>query len=138
MITYSHSTHADLCSETLYRAMIDIARWPQWDLTLSETAHDGSLEVGSFFTIKPKGRPRLELEIVEASAPAAFVTLARLPLGRIRMRHDFTPQASGGSTVGLRIEVVGPLAWLWDRLVARKLAAGAAEQARAFIAFASG
>jgi hypothetical protein len=54
----------------------------------------------------------------------------------MRTSHFFTPDAAG-TRVDVRIEVWGPLGFLWDRVVARKQAAGVADQTRAFLAFAA-
>jgi hypothetical protein len=53
----------------------------------------------------------------------------------MRTSSEFVP-TTGGTHVRVCIEVFGPLAFLWDRLVARKLAADCEQQTRRFIAFA--
>jgi hypothetical protein len=49
--------------------------------------------------------------------------------------HSFE-RLGAGSRVRVTVDTTGPLAFLWDRLIARKLAAGAAEQTRRFVEFA--
>jgi hypothetical protein len=55
----------------------------------------------------------------------------------MRTSHGFTPQADGGTRAEITIEVFGPLGFVWDRVVARKQATGAADQTRALIAYAA-
>jgi hypothetical protein len=137
MKTYTYTTTTDVPVGKLYGAMADIVRWPDWDDDIEATTHDGSASPGSPFTLKPRGGPKVAMEIVEATAPTRFVDLARLPLGRMRTSHVFTPEAAG-TQVDIRIDVWGPLGFLWDRVVTRKQAAGVADQTRAFLAYAAG
>lgn len=137
MRRYSYETLVETSTEKLYQAITDIARWPTWDPELEATVHDGSLSPGSRFSLKPKGGPNLKMTIEAARASSVFADVAHLPLGKIRMRHEFEPTAKG-TRVRMIIEVWGPLGFLWDRVVARKLAAGLGDQTKAFVRFAEG
>jgi hypothetical protein len=135
MRTYSYSTSTHLPAQLLYRAIADINRWPQWDDDLSATCIKGPAIEGARFTLTPKGGPRVSMEIEEASAPFRFVDISHLPLAKMRTTHAFT--TTGAQTrIDVVIEVWGFLGWLWDRIVARKQAAGAAAQTLKFVAFA--
>lgn len=135
MKRYSYTTKTALAPSQLYRAVSDIARWPLWDSELEATSHDGRLEPGAAFTLKPKGGPKVSMTIERAEAPHCFADVAHLPLAKMRTSHRFTSEA-GGTRVDVTIEIWGALAFLWDRIVARKLAAGTAQQVRAFLAYA--
>jgi hypothetical protein len=77
------------------------------------------------------------MRIEEVESPRRFVDLAFLPLAKMRTSTEFLPGASGtGTRIRVIIEVFGPLAFLWDRIVARKLAADCEQQTRAFVAAA--
>jgi hypothetical protein len=136
MKTYTYSTTADVPAQKLFEVIADIGRWPAWDPDIEATRHEGALQPGSRFTLKPKGGPKVAMEIVEATAPTRFVDLSHLPLAKMRTSHEFTPVA-GGARVDVKIEVWGVLGFLWDRIVARKQASGAANQTRAFLAYAA-
>jgi hypothetical protein len=75
------------------------------------------------------------MRVEVADAPRRFADVALLPLARMRTMHEFIPSGAA-TTVRVTIEVSGPLAFLWDRIVARKQAAGAEAQTRRFVAFA--
>lgn len=135
MKRYSYTTTTRLTPQQLYRAISDIRRWPLWDSELETTVHDGRLEAGTRFTLKPRGGPKVSMTIERAEAPGRFVDLSHLPLAKMRTAHWFTAEPSG-TRVDITIEIWGPLAFLWDRIVARKLAAGVAEQTGAFLAYA--
>jgi hypothetical protein len=77
------------------------------------------------------------MEVVDMNPPTRFSDLARLPLARMRTDHRF--EAHGDATrVTVAISIAGPLALLWDRIVARKLAADAQAHTAAFLDFARG
>jgi uncharacterized protein YndB with AHSA1/START domain len=133
---YVHEAVVDLPPERLFAAITDVRRWPEWDAELASTEQDGTpLRPGSRFTLKPKGGPRVAMTVDAIEAPTLFVDVAHLPLARMRTAHNFE-RLPNGTRVRVTIETTGPLAFLWDRLVARKQAAGAAEQTRRFAEFA--
>lgn len=136
MKRYTYSIPTDVPATILYRALTDIERWPIWDSEIESIHHAGKLTPGTRFTLKPKGGPHIAMRIVEATEPTRFVDLARLPLAKMRTSHVFASHPDGGTTIDICIEIFGPLGFLWDRLVARKQAAGLAEHTQAFVSFA--
>jgi Polyketide cyclase / dehydrase and lipid transport len=135
MRRYSYETNTAVSADRLFRAKTDILHWPEWDSELEATALDAPLAAGSPFMLKPKGGPKVSMRIEEVDAPRRFVDMALLPLAKMRTSTEFLPSA-GGTRIRIVIEVFGPLAFLWDRIVARKLAADCEQQTRAFIAAA--
>jgi hypothetical protein len=70
--------------------------------------------------------------------PALFVDRAKLPLAWMVSRHELLPAEGGRTRLRHVIETSGPLGWLWDRLVARKIAAGLPRQAERMAGHARG
>ena len=132
MRRYSYETNTAVSADRLFRAKADILHWPEWDDELEATAFDAPLATGSPFVLKPKGGPKVSMRIEEVDAPRRFVDMALLPLAKMRTSTEFLPSANG-TRIRIVIEVFGPLAFLWDRIVARKLAADCEQQTRAFI-----
>lgn len=135
MRRYVHETTTPLSPDRLYLAITDIYRWPEWDGELEATALQAPVRAGARFTLKPKGGPKVSMLVEEADPPHRFTDVALLPLPRMRTSHVFTA-AIDGTVVRISIEVSGPLTFLWDRIIARKQAAGAEMQSRRFLAFA--
>jgi hypothetical protein len=135
MRRYSYETETAVSAETLFRAKTDIAHWPDWDSELETTSFDAPLRAGSPFMLKPKGGPKVAMRIEQVEEPRRFVDLAYLPLAKMRTSTELLPCASG-TRIRVVIEVFGPLAFLWDRIVARKLAADCEHQTRQFVAAA--
>jgi hypothetical protein len=135
MRRYSYETDTAVSAERLFRAKTDILHWPECDSELEATAFDAPLAAGSPFMLKPKGGPKVSMQIEEVDAPRRFVDMALLPLAKMRTSTEFLP-AANGTRIRVTVEVFGPLAFFWDRVVARKLAADCEQQTRAFIAAA--
>ena len=135
MRRYSYETETAVSAEKLFRAKTDIAHWPDWDSELETTSFDAPLRAGSPFMLKPKGGPKVAMRIEEIESPRRFVDLAFLPLAKMRTATEFEPSAAG-TRIRVVIEVFGPLAFLWDRIVARKRAADCEQQTRQFVAAA--
>jgi hypothetical protein len=135
MRRYTHHVRCSADPSQLYRALVDIDRWPEWGGDLEWARIDSPVEPGAAFRLKPKGGPVVSMQVEAAEAPHRFVDVAHLPLARMRTVHEF---ASVGheTLITIVIEVFGPLGFLWDRLVARKQAADTAAQTQRLIAFA--
>jgi hypothetical protein len=124
-------------ADALYSALTDLRSWPQWDEEIAKIDHDGTApRKGTRFALTPKGGPRTTLVVEEAERSARFTDLALLPLGRMRTTHAFVPHPGGGTEVSITIHAFGPLGMLWDKVIARKQAAGAEKQAHALAAYA--
>jgi uncharacterized protein YndB with AHSA1/START domain len=140
MRRYSYETETTVSAEKLFRAKTDIAHWPDWDGELETTSFDAPLRAGSHFMLKPKGGPKVAMRIEQVEEPRRFVDLAYLPLAKMRTSTEFLPCAistgRNGTRIRIVIEVFGPLAFLWDRIVARKLAADCEHQTGQFVAAA--
>jgi uncharacterized protein YndB with AHSA1/START domain len=136
MRRYQHEVIVPTPPEKLFRTLADVSHWPAWDEGLETVEHDGRVAPGATFVLKPRGGPRVPMTIEVAEAPHRFVDVAHLPLARMRTIHELAPAAAGGTSVRVIIEVSGPLAFLWDRLVAREQAAGVVAQTHALAAYA--
>ena len=132
MRAYVHDTVTDLSLNVLWNAKRDLTRWPEYDDGLESVEHDGVLEVGRGFALTPRGGPRVRMTIAIVDAPTRFADVAHLPLAKMRTTTEFLAEPAG-TRVRVRIQVTGPLAWWWDRVLARKLAAESAGQTEAFI-----
>lgn len=135
MRRYTYMTTTELLPVDLYSAITDIRNWPQWDKDLEATSLEEAVRPGTRFSLKPKNGPKVQMRVELAAPPHRFTDVALLPLARMRTSHRFT--AEGDQTrVETVIEIWGPLAFLWDKIIARKQALGAENQARSFLAYA--
>jgi len=133
-----HEFLLDIDRERLFRALADLRRWPEWDDEILSVDCEGQPRAGSRFTLRLKDGSRAALTVEALEPPALFVDRAKLPLARMVSRHEFLPAEDGRTRLRHVIQISGPLAWLWDRLVARKIAAGLPRQAERMAAYARG
>ncbi|WP_374653039.1 SRPBCC family protein [Dongia sp.] len=136
MRRHSYETTSDLPPERLYKALADIASWPQWDDGIEAIVLDGPAESGAVFALKPRGRQAVKLRVETMVEPYRFADMAYLPLARMRTEHSFIPTPDG-TLVRSTVEISGPLARFWDRTLTRDYREGAARQTRRFLAFAA-
>jgi hypothetical protein len=135
MRRYTYETRCSTAPDRLYRAITDIGRWPEWGGDLEWAKIEAPATRGAPFTLKPKGGPAVAMLVEEAAPPGRFIDLAKLPLARMRTSHEF--KLVGHETlITIVIEVFGPLAFLWDRIIARQQATDTPRQTQRLIAFA--
>ncbi len=135
MRRYVHEVVVDTPPERLWHAIVDIRRWPEWDAGLEAIELSGDVIPGRRYRLKPRGGPAVPMSIEALEPPVRFVDVAHFPLARMRGSHEFRAEP-GGTRIRMTIEVWGPLAFLWDRIVARKVARDAGPQTEALVRFA--
>jgi hypothetical protein len=135
MRRYVHETVVHTAPEKLWRAIIDVRRWPEWDSGLEAIELHGELAPGRRYTLKPQGGPAVTMSVEAMEAPSRFVDLAHLPLAKMRGSHEFLAEPAG-TRIRSIVEIWGPLAFVWDRIVARKIAQEAGAQTEALVRFA--
>jgi hypothetical protein len=136
-IARSAEFRTDLAPEALYRAIVQVRRWPEWDHALAAIdCGVAEATLGTRFRLTPRGGPSVAMLVEAAQPPHLFSDAALLPLARMRTRHLFSRQPDGSTLIRVELETSGLLALLWDRLIARRQIEGAAAQAQALADFA--
>jgi polyketide cyclase/dehydrase/lipid transport protein len=135
MKRYTYETVVPIAPDKLYRALIDVASWPAWDSDIESIDAPEPIAAGARFTLKPKGAPAVAMTVEAAEPFRRFVDVSHLALAKMRTAHEMEVVA-GGTRLRLVIEITGLLAFLWDRVVARKQAAGAATQTQSLVRYA--
>lgn len=121
-----------LTCEELWPVLADVARWPEVDRNIEYLKIEGEPGPGVSFVLKPKGTPRLNFVIGEFEEPSRYADVCRMPLAVMRTCHTLIPDGRG-ARIRVDIEITGPLAGIWGRLVGRKHAAGLPAQTALFI-----
>lgn len=130
-----YQTTTDVPAEVLFRAISNVARWPEWDRGLEFTRIDGPAREGSRFVLKPRGGPRVKMSIEELHSPSRMVDVAHLPLAKLRTSHEFL-QSGSQTTVRFSIQISGLLGLLWRKVVGEKQLDEAPAQTASFIEYA--
>ncbi|SHN01017.1 SRPBCC family protein [Mucilaginibacter sp. OK098] len=118
MWTKSYSvTTKDVTKEQMWKLFADVNNWPSWDEGIEFTELKGKFEKGNFFILKPKGGPKLKVELLETVTNKSFLDVTPFPLAKMYDNHTFeeTPE---GLKITNTISVKGLLAFVWVKLVA--------------------
>src|SRR6516162_3458904 len=136
MPRHIHEFTLDIDRHRLFRALADLKRWPEWDDDIEAVEDEGAPDAGSRFTLRLKDGSAVTLTVAAIEPPSIFVDQAKLPLARMQSRHELLPSEGGVTRLRHVITLSGPLAWLWDRLVARKIVQGLPRQTERMAAYA--
>jgi hypothetical protein len=105
----------------------DVNQWHTWQSDIEHARLDGAFAAGHTFVLKPKGGPKVNIEIITAEPGSRFTDLTRFPGARMYGNHEFIVR---GDELEIRttMSIDGPLAWLWRKIVAEGVAKGMAAQ----------
>jgi len=125
----------DLTCADVFNVWSDVDHWPDWQDDVAYTQLHGAFQAGTFFTFQPKGGPKLRLELVKVEKNRSFTDLTRFPLARMYGIHEFLDHKDG---IELRttMQVSGPLAFVWRRLVAQNIVKDLPKQTARVVEFA--
>jgi Polyketide cyclase / dehydrase and lipid transport len=105
----------------IFERWADVATWPQWNADTEWVRLDGAFAQGGTGLLKPKGGPKVKF-VIDKLTDTEFVDVSRLVGARLTFSHRVIPTADG-CLVDVAITMSGPLAWLWNRILGKGLAA---------------
>ena len=100
-----------------------VSQWPQWDQEVSWSRLDGSFELWRAWRTPAAKRAKAKFVITSLVAGKSFTDETKLPLASLRFVHNLECIA-GQTRVRHHIEIEGPLAWLFARLLGPTLREG--------------
>lgn len=111
----------EVTKEQLWKLFSDVDRWHTWDAGVEYARLLGKFEVGAQFILKPKKGPQVKIKLVEVIENRKFVDCTTFPLAKMYGEHTYedTPE---GLRMTTTMKVVGPLSFLWRRIVAQEIA----------------
>ncbi|MHB8357103.1 MAG: SRPBCC family protein [Vulcanimicrobiaceae bacterium] len=119
-------------AEKVWKIWTDVNRWHTWQADIEYAKLDGEFKVGKTFELKPRGAPRVSIQIVKVEPGRQFTDLTRFPGARMFGRHEFITY---GDELEIRttMSIEGPLSFLWKKIVAESVADGMPKQTGALI-----
>jgi hypothetical protein len=113
----------EVTKEQMWKLFAYVNNWHTWDEGIEFAKMEGKFEKGNHFLLKPKGGPKLNIELIETIENVKFVDLTKFPLAKMYGEHLFeeTPQ---GLKITTTMKVEGLLAFLWIKLVAKGIVDG--------------
>ncbi len=124
----SHSiTTNEVTKEQMWRLFADVNNWHTWDEGIEYAQMEGAFTAGNHFILKPKGGPKVKIELAETIPNQKFVDLTRFPLAKMYGEHTFE-ETPTGLKITTTMKVEGLLSFLWVKLVASGIANGLATE----------
>lgn len=121
-----------LSVEKIWAVWTNVNEWHEWQPDIEEAKIEGEFKVGNTFMLKPKGGPKVKIEIIEAEPFKHFTDLTKFPGARMYGSHEFI--AHGNELViKTTMSIEGPLSFLWRKLVAEDVANGMPDQTESLI-----
>ncbi len=116
----------------IWKVWTDINQWHKWQDDIEYAKLDGEFQKGSIFLFKPKGGPKIKIELTEVKENSVFVDLTRFPLARMYDSHEIIDHGDE-LEIKTTIRIAGPLSFLWRKVVAEDVANGMEEQTEKLI-----
>ena len=102
--------------EQLWKLMSNVDDWKTWDDTVEYSKLQGEFKTGSTFILKPKGGPKVKINLIEVRKLAYFKDCTVFPGAKMYGEHWYeeTPQ---GIKIIITMSMVGVLSFFWYRIV---------------------
>jgi hypothetical protein len=115
-----HTLDTTAPPEQIWRLMQLVSDWPRWDTGLTWAELPGTFQTGAQGSIKFRSEGPRSFLLSAVSAQEGFTALTKLPLAEVR--HIHLQQTSAiGTRLTHRIEIRGPLSWLYGWSLGRRL-----------------
>jgi len=118
--SYSILTN-EVSKEQMWKLFADVNNWHKWDEGIEYAKLDGTFEQGNYLDLKPKGGPKVKIQLYETIENKKFVDLTRFPFAKMYGEHTFI-ETPHGLKITTTMTVKGPLSFLWVKLVAKGIA----------------
>lgn len=110
----------DATKEQMWKLFADVNNWHTWDEGIEFAQLEGRFEKGNHFILKPKGGPKLKVELLETNVNKSFLDVTRFPLAKMYDNHTFE-ETPAGLKITNTITVKGLLSFVWIKLVAQNI-----------------
>ena len=132
-----HTLDTSAEPEEVWRRLAEVATWSEWDAGIAWAELAGPFSSGAQGRMKLRGEGACSFRLAEVEVNASVTALIKLPLAEIR--HTHAQEASAlGTRVTHRVEITGPLSWLYGLTRGRQLREGLAPGLRSLARMASG
>jgi Polyketide cyclase / dehydrase and lipid transport len=115
--------------EAIWRLWADVDNWKEWDPGVGDSSIGGPFAEGTGYVLKPKGGPRVTSVLTDVRPGEGFSDRTRLPLANLDFFHE-VQRVGEGTRVTHRVEISGPLSFVFARLMGRSFENGLPETVR--------
>lgn len=125
----------DVNPESIWQVWTDINNWHTWNPGIEYCKLDQPFAVGSFFLLKPVGVAAVKLQLVEVEEKRKFTDCTFLFGAKMYGMHELKAE-DNGLNLTTTMTIIGPLEFLWRKLLGEKIAAKVPVQTDALVAIA--
>jgi hypothetical protein len=130
-----HTLETTAEPQRVWERVAAVATWPEWNQELTSAELTGAFAIGAQGRCRDQGVRSFRIEALESGRSCIVHT--RLVFTDLRWSHRQEVCALG-TRITQRIELSGPLAWLYGWLRGRRLRAGLAPSVRCLARLAAG
>ncbi|MBL0313612.1 MAG: SRPBCC family protein [Holophagaceae bacterium] len=116
MIITQHTLETTALPGNIWTLWMDVPGYKDWDEGIEWAKLGGEFKVGASGELKPTGGRVAVFTITEMVEGHSFSDSTPLPFAQLRFHHALEPTAMG-TRLTHRIEVEGPLAWIWAQVL---------------------
>lgn len=122
MWTQTHSkVYPGVSLNAVWRIWVDVNNWAKWHGDLDYCKMDGPFKVGNHFMLKPKGIKPVKIVLTEVEEGRRFTDCTQFFGAKMFDTHEME-ETKEGLRLTNTLVVLGPLKWLWIKLVAQNVA----------------
>lgn len=132
--SYTQVFH-NVSKEEIWNAWADVNNWHQWDHDIDYAKLETSFTVGSKFILKPKGGPKVTIELVEVEPMKKFTDLTKFFGAKMYGSHEISEEKEG-VRLTVTISVRGIFGFIWRKLVAENIIKTAPQQMQQLVEYA--
>jgi hypothetical protein len=136
MITRTFTlTTKEISQEQIWKLMSDVNGWAAWDDTIEYARLNGKFENNTFFELKPKGGPKVKIQLLDVRPDSYFKDVTFFPLAKMYDEHEYAV-TEDSLKVTHTLTMKGVLAFLWYKIVGKNIADNFEKDIKAQIAHA--
>ena len=121
-----------ISADAIWKVWADINHWHTWQPDLEYARLEGDFVAGNGFLLKPKGGPKVKIQLLHVEPLKFFTDLTRFPGAKMFGHHEFNVHGDELEIL-TEMSIRGPLAFLWRKIVAEGVAGGMGRQTEALI-----
>lgn len=120
MLIIEHTIETVASPEAIWSIWEDVVHWNTWDHGIEYSTLEGPFKKGSKGALKPKGGPLVHTLLTKVEPMKCFVDESKLFFAKIIVSH-FMSTSKGKTIVTHRIEMTGPLAFVFAYIIGRTM-----------------
>lgn len=130
-----HKNYENVSAQAIWDLWANVNAWPAWHHNLEFCKLNGSFAVNSSFVLKPKNMGPVTITITTLTQGVSFTDCTPFFGAKMYDIHELQ-ETPNGLCIKNTIYVTGPLAWVWRKLVAEKVAYSIPEKIDALVTLA--